>query len=158
MDCSPPGSSVHGISQGRILKPRCYLILKALPWWRDRWLYVPFSGEESETQSIEVTCWTSKLANTPSLLPWASMLLPLRGQPPCSLPPWLHLQRPLGASLANFTVPWITSFPGLPCGTKYHQNTRSLFQSCWVLSLWLGKQQLVPPHSCQDPSLIPEPV
>ena len=36
MDCSPPGSSVHGILQARILKVRSHSLLQASSWPRDQ--------------------------------------------------------------------------------------------------------------------------
>ena len=36
MNCSPPGSSVHGISQARILNWVCHFLLRGSSWPRDR--------------------------------------------------------------------------------------------------------------------------
>ena len=46
MDCSPPGSSIHGIFQARVLECHCLLQTRTLEW-----VAFPFSGGSSQPRS-----------------------------------------------------------------------------------------------------------
>ena len=66
MDCSPPGSSVHGISQARILGVVCHFLLQgifAIQWWNPHLLHwqtdaLPLSYQRSPIiSSIKLVEW-----------------------------------------------------------------------------------------------------
>jgi len=62
MDCSPPGSSVHGILQARLLE----------------WLTIPFSRESSQSKD-EPSCPALKVDSLPFEPPEKPTLLSGRG-------------------------------------------------------------------------------
>ena len=158
----------HGLQPTRLL----------CPW--------DFPGETTETQVVLNPATTPMMEGQMTLCPFfrggiwdpehrsylfnlktgkSAVPPPLSPQAPSSKRPVSPLSAPmappaeaLGAPLADFTVPRITQFSWASVCAKHHQNPGSLFQSCWALSLWVGEQRLVPPHSCQDRSLFPEPV
>ena len=76
MDCSLPGSSVHGIFQARVLewvamsfsrRPRLNSWVRKIPWRRDRLPTSVFLGFPGGSDGKESTCNTEDLGSIPGL-------------------------------------------------------------------------------------------
>ena len=98
-DCSPPGFSVHGISQARILKWVAIPFFRVSSWPRD-WTLV------SCTEGRFSTIWATREAN------WGWWRCPRRQKGN----PWLHLLklRVSHASMAPFNLTTLFAFSLVP--------------------------------------------
>ena len=64
MDCSPPGSSVHGILQARILKWVAFLFLRGSSQSRDRTWVSCIAGRFFTTESPGLKCFINAVSST----------------------------------------------------------------------------------------------
>ena len=116
MDCCPPGSSVHGISQARILE----------------WVAIPFSKESSWAMDLTcVFCMTGSLFHGEWILyHWATRGVPVMF---CS-----SLKALFSFTLLETKNLQYTTIQGLPCHTL-HKRARPLdtFLIALALIYWL---------------------
>ena len=67
IDCSPPGSSVHGMSQARILEWAALSSYRGSSWSRD-WTHVPWVSFTGSWILYHCTTWQATYPYTPSFL------------------------------------------------------------------------------------------
>ena len=115
MDCSPSGSSVHGISQARILEWVAISSSRASSWARDRTQVSCVAGGFCTIWATREAPWQHQyhiITRTRLCLYWSIFLHPLGSHPPLRNPP----------------------SPGL----RFRFITQGLFVRPWTRSLYLG--------------------
>ena len=91
MDYSPPGSSVHGISQARILE----------------WIAISFFRESSRPKDrTRISCIAAAAAAAKSLQLCPTLCDPIDGSPPGSPVPWTLQARTLEWVAISFSNAW----------------------------------------------------
>ena len=123
MDCSPPGSSVHGILQARILEWVAIPFLRGSSWPRD-WTWVSWIAGRF------FTFWTTAAAK--SLQSCPTLCDPIDGSPPGSPVPGILQARTLEWGAISFSI-WATREPQMSSKPTYTEKDNvAKANNCWI--------------------------
>ena len=124
MDCSPPGSSIHGILQARILEWVAISFSKGSPWPRDQtWVSCTAGRVFAFWATREDIRWLQAL-KTSVFLKWLSSLLPTVQ--------WQILQEYLMVLFSNCHLPRITKPKVFPSLCNVTSTVRKITLDPWT--------------------------
>ena len=119
MDCSPPGSSVRGILQARILE----------------WVAIPFSRVSSRPRDwTQVSC-TVRWVHCALSPTWHSTSATVRWPSPCTPPLALADATQQFLSLGHITTNYCSE-TSLTCWVRDILGILQSIQKCWTLNTW----------------------